>query len=90
MSRLILCSALSLSLFAAPAFAQDKPAATPAVAKTSKYEKIVCKTMAETGSLIKRKKTCKSLAAWDREAEATRANNVSDSCSKRGDGGFCS
>jgi len=82
------------TLIAAPALAQQaaapQPQPQPQPAKAPKYERIVCRTMMETGSLIKKHKTCKSLAAWDREADAVRANGVSDSCSKRGEGGICS
>jgi len=78
------------TLIAAPALAQQAAAPQPQPAKAPKYERIVCRTMMETGSLIKKHKTCKSLAAWDREADAVRANGVSDSCSKRGEGGICS
>lgn len=37
-------------------------------------EKIICKRVEETGSLVKVKKTCYTRMQWDRIAEAARAN----------------
>ena len=90
MSKLLIVSVLPLIMLAAPAIAQQAPKGTaPTATPVGKYERIICKTMQETGSLIKRHKTCKSQAAWDKEADAMRTNGVSDSCRARGDGGIC-
>lgn len=37
-----------------------------------KPEKIVCKRLVETGSLVRGTRTCKTQAAWDRDGEAAR------------------
>lgn len=37
-----------------------------------KPEKVVCKRLVETGSLVRGKRTCKTQAAWDRDGEAAR------------------
>lgn len=37
-------------------------------------EKIICKKMAQTGSLVKKKKVCYTREQWDRIAQAARAN----------------
>lgn len=38
----------------------------------SNPDKIVCKRIIETGSLVKGKRTCKTRAAWSRDAEEGR------------------
>lgn len=37
-------------------------------------EKIVCKRVAETGSLVRKSKKCYTRAQWDRIAEAAKVN----------------
>lgn len=37
-------------------------------------EKIVCKRVAETGSLVRKSKKCYTRAQWDRIAEAAKTN----------------
>ncbi|MGA9581578.1 MAG: hypothetical protein WBR13_06385 [Allosphingosinicella sp.] len=63
-----LVAALAL-LGAGPVMAQSHEH-TGAVSETP--EKIVCKRVVETGSLVRGKRTCKTQAAWDRDGEAAR------------------
>ena len=56
--RLILLAAL----LATPALAAD-PAPAPVEAAPT-VEKMICKSRPETGSLVKRKKTCLTRAQW--------------------------
>ena len=52
-----------------PAFAHphDKPETV-----SSKPDKVVCKRLVETGSLVRGAKTCKTRAEWDRHGEMAR------------------
>lgn len=38
----------------------------------SNPDKIICKRIAETGSLVRGKRTCKTRATWESEAQAAR------------------
>jgi hypothetical protein len=40
--------------------------------QASNPDKIICKRMVETGSLVRGKRTCKTRATWDSEAQAAR------------------
>lgn len=68
MKHASLVAALAL-LSAGPVLAQPSERTDTA---TGKPEKIVCKRLVETGSLVKGKRTCKTQAAWDRYGEAAR------------------
>lgn len=61
LSKTLVCVAFTLS--AAPALAQDKPAAAP-VQDRNDPDRVVCRTDAETGSILHRKKICMTVAQW--------------------------
>jgi hypothetical protein len=61
-----------LMIAAVPALAT--PAASPPV-----KEKLVCKTVGETGSRLGGKRECKTKAEWDRIAEENQSKARSDS-----------
>lgn len=65
-ARFIVASTL---LSAGPVFAQpqgrtDTQAGNP--------DKVVCKRLEETGSLVRKPRSCKTRATWEREGEAAR------------------
>ena len=45
-------------------------------------DKMICKTFTETGSLVKKTKTCKTKVEWERERENLRTQNSSAGCGK--------
>ncbi len=47
------------------------PRAKPST-EAADQNKVVCKRMVETGSLVKGSRTCKTKQTWQREAEAAR------------------
>ena len=56
--------------------------------------RLICKTTMITGSLAKKRRTCGTKKAWDRNSEAVRKHgeimiSAQDSCRVRGEGGFC-
>lgn len=50
----------------------SEPAPAPAGAPAQ--EKLICKALQETGSLVKKKRKCFTRAQWERLAEAARIN----------------
>ena len=58
-----------LLLIPAPALADEekaKPAEAPAAAK------LICKKQSEVGSLVRKKRVCKTAEEWERIADASR------------------
>lgn len=51
--------------------------------------KMVCKRFAETGSLVRSYKTCKTKAEWQRERDNIRSGSVANSCRMSGVTGGC-
>lgn len=56
--------------------------------------RIICKTTQVTGSHAKKRRTCGTRKAWDRNSEAVRKHGEimisgQDSCRARAEGGFC-
>lgn len=56
--------------------------------------RLICKTTMITGSLAKKRRTCGTKKAWDRNGEAVRKHGElmisgQDSCRARAEGGFC-
>jgi hypothetical protein len=58
-----------LSLLAAPAAALDSGQSETA---SKPKERVICKKVVDTGSLVKGKKKCMSAAHWDRVSDASR------------------
>jgi len=73
----IACAILSLPAAAladtpaAPDAAATAAASAPATAKTSERERVICKTIEETGSLIAKKKVCMTANDWKQKAFAS-------------------
>lgn len=63
---LVIASAMSVPAGAASPSAQSQPSA-----KAPKAEKVVCRSINTTGSLIASDRVCKTTAEWDREADET-------------------
>lgn len=61
-------------------------AAEPQAKRTSDPDKVICKTFAETGSLVNTKRECKTRRDWDREREDLRANAGANANSCRNSG----
>jgi len=82
-----------LIAFAFLAAVNPGPQTTPAPAQTEQVadgqEKIVCKRFAETGSLVRAQRVCKSKRDWDRDRAVIRSAPGIDSCSARANGGQC-
>lgn len=57
----IIVSALLMPLLTTPAFAQN---ASPAPAATDPGQKIKCRRVEVTGSLLKKGKVCRTVAEW--------------------------
>lgn len=56
--------------------------------------RMICKTTMITGSLVKKRRTCGTKAAWARYTDAIRKHgelmiSAQDSCGNRGNGGVC-
>jgi hypothetical protein len=72
MNKIILMAAVA---FAGGGFAaQAQDTAPSADATTRKAEKMVCKTVGETGSRLKRSKVCRTAAQWAEQRQIDRAN----------------
>lgn len=67
MKRASLVAALAL-IAAGPAFASP----TAAADAQAKADKVVCKRIVETGSLVRGSRICKTRRAWDSEGQAAR------------------
>ncbi|UZK68107.1 hypothetical protein OKW76_08425 [Sphingomonas sp. S1-29] len=67
---------MMMSVYLAIAMVVFSPAqaSDPAPAPTAASEKRICKKTAETGSLVSRRKECRTRAEWDRIASAAREN----------------
>ena len=76
MSRALL-AALSLAL-AMPVMAETPP--PPATPAPPPKQKLICKTYAETGSLIARKKVCRTKAELWQEADDIQNMNETRTC----------
>jgi hypothetical protein len=64
---------LAAAMIAAPGLAETPaPAPAPAAAAPAAIEKLICRSRLETGSLVKRKRTCLTAAQW---RYADEANN---------------
>lgn len=72
MIRAAFSAAVALSV-AAPAFAQTT--ATPAPSGIDD-NRIICRKIGETGSLVRKTKQCFTKAEWDRIAESQRRGTV--------------
>jgi hypothetical protein len=59
---------------ATPAIAADTPAAAQA-ANAVGDDRVICKKVLETGSLVRKSKQCFTKAEWDRIAETQRRGN---------------
>ena len=67
MRHQILGTVLSVSLLMAPAFAEDVAVDTAA---TDPDQKIKCRRVEVTGSLLKKGKVCRTVAEWRRIVES--------------------
>jgi hypothetical protein len=47
-------------------------------------ERMICRRLPRTGSLVEGYRTCKTRGEWDREQENIRQLSVSDTCRTRG------
>ncbi|WHU02225.1 MULTISPECIES: hypothetical protein [unclassified Sphingomonas] len=81
MKLIMLCA---LAVVAAPAIAQDAPAAE------GKSDKKICRMVAQTGSILLRKKYCLTREEWAKLSAATsdRANRAMDQRGMGGNGSF--
>ncbi len=70
MRYLVFVTALAL-LSACPAFARHEHGTTEAEAGNP--DKVICKRMEETGSLVRKPRACKSRATWEKEGAAARS-----------------
>ena len=75
--RLVLASMIAVAAASA--------VAAPAKRETGErsadgQEKVICKRFAETGSLVKTYRTCKTKREWERERDAIRAARGGNSC----------
>lgn len=68
--RLFLLAAMPLLLAGAPAFA-DEPATQPPQAQPAK-ERMICKMEEETGSLVRKHRTCLTAKQWATSQEEAR------------------
>jgi hypothetical protein len=69
MRQLVAVAGLLSLAVALPAQAADPSASKSA---SSKREKIVCRTKQETGSLVKKKRTCATEGVWKRHTDQTQ------------------
>jgi hypothetical protein len=76
MPRLLI--ALCAAALAIPALA-DTPTPTPEPAKPAK-PKLICKTYAETGSWIARRRVCKTAVEWRNEEQDIQTIGDSRAC----------
>ncbi|MEP9358217.1 hypothetical protein [Sphingomonas sp. KR3-1] len=62
---------LALFALSVPAFAQETPAPAPQTAKPGKNDpnRMVCRSVATTGSILGGRKECHTKAEWDNAAE---------------------
>lgn len=67
MSHQLLVTALSISLLSTPAFAEN---VSPEAAATDPDQKIKCRRVEVTGSLLKKGKVCRTVAEWRRIVES--------------------
>ncbi|OYY68921.1 MAG: hypothetical protein B7Y44_07675 [Sphingomonadales bacterium 28-55-16] len=68
-----LCTLLATGAAIAPTAASSKEADLEGKVMPD-GEKILCRRVAETGSLVRKSKKCYTRAQWDRIAEAAKAN----------------
>ncbi|MGZ8284236.1 MAG: hypothetical protein ACXW27_01165 [Allosphingosinicella sp.] len=61
------CIAAFALLSAGPVFAQSQGRA-----EAGNPDKVICKRLVETGSLVRKPRSCKTRATWEREGEAAR------------------
>jgi hypothetical protein len=88
MSRLWIPALAGLLVAGSTAVAGPHKADNPENAAGGR-DKVICKRFVKTGSLVDGYRTCKTKWEWERERENIRQFGVSDSCSKRGEGGGC-
>ena len=67
---LVIASAMTVPAGAASPSAQSQPSAK-AAKEAPRAEKVVCRSINTTGSLIASDRVCKTRAEWDREADET-------------------
>ena len=63
---------IAVASLAALALTFPVAAAPKASEKKSDSEKVICKSIGETGSLVRKRKQCFTRAEWDRIAESQR------------------
>lgn len=69
--KYFMLAAAGLSLASAPAVADDKPKA-PESAESAAAPKLICKKQTESGSLVRKKRVCRTQEEWDRVSQASR------------------
>lgn len=70
---------MTFSIVAALVLATGQPATPPVAAKpVADPEKMVCKTIGETGSRLGGKRECKTRAEWERIAAEAKAKATSN------------
>ena len=69
--KYVMLAAAGVSLASAPVYAQDKPKA-PESTPSAEAPKLVCKKLAESGSLVRKKRVCRTQEEWDRFSQASR------------------
>jgi len=71
-SRYVLVAALIACAPTLAAAQTPAPAATPAAAAKDAQSERVCRKESETGSLVRKRKVCRTRAEWDALAQASR------------------
>lgn len=64
MRQIVIALALTASLSAAPVFAYSEDANPATTAATDPDQKIKCRKVEVTGSLLKKGKVCRTIAEW--------------------------
>ena len=72
MNKIILMAAIAFAGTGVAAQAQDS--APAAETGTKKADRMVCRTIGETGSRLKRSKVCRTAAQWAEQRQIDRAN----------------
>ena len=86
MGRFLICAFASTLAAGGAVYAVPPGGGTSAKAPDQR-DRVICRRFIRTGSLVDGYRTCKTQAEWDREHENLQHFRVSDSCSRRGEGG---